>query len=153
MVHGVLQLLLLSHFSRVQLCATPWTAAHQAPPSLGFSRQEYWSGVPLPSPCLTTAHIYSLTVLESRSLKSASLGQRQLLAGPCSSEGSRRESVTCLLLLVAAGIPWLVATSTSAFMVTLPSLPLLVFGSTYASLIRTVVIAFRMHPDHLAQSP
>ena len=43
-------LLLLNHFSRVQLCATPQTAAHQAPPSLGFSRQEYWSGVPLPSP-------------------------------------------------------------------------------------------------------
>ena len=36
--------------SRVQLCATPWTAAYQAPPSMGFSRQEYWSGVPLPSP-------------------------------------------------------------------------------------------------------
>ena len=36
--------------SRVQLSATPWTAAHQAPPSMGFSRQEYWSGVPLPSP-------------------------------------------------------------------------------------------------------
>ena len=34
--------------SRVQLFATPWTAAHQAPPSMGFSRQEYWSGVPLP---------------------------------------------------------------------------------------------------------
>ena len=40
-------LLLLSHFSRVQLCATPETAAHQAPPFLGFSRQEYWSGLPL----------------------------------------------------------------------------------------------------------
>ena len=38
-------------FSRVRLLATPWTAAHQAPPSMGFSRQEYWSGVPLPSPC------------------------------------------------------------------------------------------------------
>ena len=37
-------------FSRVRLLATPWTAAHPAPPSLGFSRQEYWSGVPLPSP-------------------------------------------------------------------------------------------------------
>ena len=37
--------------SRVWLCATPWTAAHQAPLSMGFSRQEYWSGVPLPSPC------------------------------------------------------------------------------------------------------
>ena len=36
--------------SRVQLFATPWMAAHQAPPSMGFARQEYWSGVPLPSP-------------------------------------------------------------------------------------------------------
>ena len=36
--------------SHVQLVATPWTAAYQAPPSMGFSRQEYWSGVPLPSP-------------------------------------------------------------------------------------------------------
>ena len=36
--------------SRVQLCATPQTAAHQAPPSLGFSRQEHWSGLPVPSP-------------------------------------------------------------------------------------------------------
>ena len=43
-------LLLLSRFSRVQLCATPLTAAHQAPPSLGFSRQEHWSGLPFPSP-------------------------------------------------------------------------------------------------------
>ena len=41
---------LLSHFSRVRLCATPETAAHQAPPSLGFSRQEHWSGLPFPSP-------------------------------------------------------------------------------------------------------
>ena len=37
-------------FSRVRLLATPWTAAYQAPPSVGFSKQEYWSGVPLPSP-------------------------------------------------------------------------------------------------------
>ena len=36
--------------SRVQLLATPWTAPYQAPPSMGFSRQKYWSGVPLPSP-------------------------------------------------------------------------------------------------------
>ncbi len=36
--------------SHVWLLVTPWTAAHQAPPSMGFSRQEYWSGVPLPSP-------------------------------------------------------------------------------------------------------
>ena len=43
-------LLLLSRFSRVRLCATPETAAHQAPSSLGFSRQEHWSGLPFPSP-------------------------------------------------------------------------------------------------------
>ena len=46
----LLLLLLLSHFSCVRLCATPQTAAHQAPLSMGFSRQEYWNGVPLPSP-------------------------------------------------------------------------------------------------------
>ena len=46
----VLPLPLPSCFSRVQLCATPRTAAHQAPPSLGFSRQEHWSGLPFPSP-------------------------------------------------------------------------------------------------------
>ena len=36
--------------SRVQLFGTPWTVAYQASPSMGFSRQEYWSGLPLPSP-------------------------------------------------------------------------------------------------------
>ena len=41
--------------SRVQLLATPWTAAYQAPLSMGFSRQEYWSGVPLPSPFTTVS--------------------------------------------------------------------------------------------------
>ena len=45
-------LLLLSRFSRVRLYATPQTAAHQAPPSLGFSRQEHWSGLPFPSPMM-----------------------------------------------------------------------------------------------------
>ena len=38
--------------SHVRLPATSWTAAYQAPPSMGFSRQEYWSGVPLPSPTI-----------------------------------------------------------------------------------------------------
>ena len=46
----LLLLLLLSRFSHVRLCATPETAAHQAPLSLGFSRQEHWSGLPFPSP-------------------------------------------------------------------------------------------------------
>ena len=49
--HCLLRLLvLLSRFSCVRLCATPYTAAHQAPPSLRFSRQEHWSGLPFPSP-------------------------------------------------------------------------------------------------------
>ena len=39
--------------SHVQLLATPWTAAHQAPPSMGFSRQKCWSGLPLPSPTIS----------------------------------------------------------------------------------------------------
>ena len=48
---------LLSH---VQFLATPWTVAHRAPPSMGFSRQEYWSGVPLPSPLkrLNPSHFF-----------------------------------------------------------------------------------------------
>ena len=40
----------LSHFGRVQVFATPWTVAHKVPLSMGFSRQEYWSGLPFPSP-------------------------------------------------------------------------------------------------------
>ena len=41
--------------SRVRLFTTPWTAAHQAPPFMGVSRQKYWSGVPLPSPSLNSS--------------------------------------------------------------------------------------------------
>jgi len=48
--YELLLLLLLSCFSRVRLCASQWTAAHQAPLSLGFSRQEHWSGLPFPFP-------------------------------------------------------------------------------------------------------
>ena len=43
--------------SHVRLLATPWTAAYQAPPSIGFSRQEYWSGVPSPSPVTNLVNI------------------------------------------------------------------------------------------------
>ena len=42
--------------SRVRLSEIPWTAAYQAPPTMGFSRQEYWSGVPLPSPTYGFKH-------------------------------------------------------------------------------------------------
>ena len=48
--------------SRAQLLATPWTAAYQAPPSMGFSRQEYWNGLPLPSPLNLTSWIQRLLI-------------------------------------------------------------------------------------------
>ena len=51
----MLLLLLLSRVSRVRLFVTPWTASYQAPLSMGVSRQEYWSGVPLPSPLIPSA--------------------------------------------------------------------------------------------------
>ena len=50
----------MKSLSCVRRLATPWTAAHQAPRSMGFSRQEYWSGVPLPSPRLSYMPIYKL---------------------------------------------------------------------------------------------
>ena len=51
--------------SYVWLLATPWTAAHQAPSSMGFSRQEYWSGVPLPSPNVRFTPFQNLYILPS----------------------------------------------------------------------------------------
>ena len=55
-------------FSHVQLLMTPWTAAYHAPPSMGYSRQEYWSGVPLPSPILNLPSHYSLISVPIHSL-------------------------------------------------------------------------------------
>ena len=48
--HSAIKRNVLSHFSRVRLFTTPWTVAHQAPLSMGSARQEYWSGLPCPSP-------------------------------------------------------------------------------------------------------
>ena len=61
-------------FSCVWLFATPWTAAYQAPPPMGFSRQEYWSGVPLPSPLLRW---------QAGSLPLAPLGKPRCLSDIC----------------------------------------------------------------------
>ena len=65
-----LLLLLLSRFSHVWLCATPETSAHQAPPSLGFSRQEHWGGLPFPSPFepLEKSKIYAMTKKEKEGI-------------------------------------------------------------------------------------
>ena len=51
--------------SRVRLFVTPWTVAHQAPLSMGFSRQEYWSGLPFPSP--------KMSVIQAREVKKIDL--------------------------------------------------------------------------------
>ena len=67
--------LLLSRFSRVCLCATPETAAHQAPPPLGFSRQEHWSGLPFRSRCL----LFTLSVMQERPKYVSSAQARCLL--------------------------------------------------------------------------
>ena len=62
--HFLLQCVKVKSLSNVQLFATPRTATHQAPPSIGFSRQEYWSGVPLPSP-FTDAAAAAAKLLQS----------------------------------------------------------------------------------------
>ena len=54
----------MKSLSHVWLFTTPWTAAYQAPPSMGFSRQEYWSGVPLPSPSASVRSIQFLSFIE-----------------------------------------------------------------------------------------
>ena len=69
----------LSLFSRVRLFATPWTVAHQAPPSMGFSRQEYWSGLPCPPPGHLSYRRIELTspALQADSLLSEPPGKPQ----------------------------------------------------------------------------
>ena len=85
-------MLLLSCFSRVQLCATPETAAHQAPLSLGFSRQEHWSGLPFPSPVLESEKWKWSRSVVSDSLRPHGLQPTRLLhpwdsAGKCTGVG------------------------------------------------------------------
>ena len=58
-------LLLLSRISRVRPSVTPWTATYQASPSMGFSRQEYWSGVPLPSPIVLLGYIIHIDMIST----------------------------------------------------------------------------------------
>ena len=53
--------------SRARLFATPWTAAHQAPPSMGFSRQEHWSGAPVPAPILEYSQLTTLWQFQANS--------------------------------------------------------------------------------------
>ena len=64
--HCLLQCRKVKLLSRVRLLATPWTGAYQAPLSMGFSRQEYWSGVPLPSPYDLAIPLLSIHTEENR---------------------------------------------------------------------------------------
>ena len=73
-------LLLLSRLSRVRLCATPQTAAHQAPPSLGFSRQEHWSGLPFPSPMRESEVAQSCLTLSDPMDRKHKVNSQQMLA-------------------------------------------------------------------------
>ena len=81
-------LLLLSCFNRVQLCVAPKMAAHQAPLSLGFSRQEYWSGLPFPSPIVKPSVQFSRSVM-SNSLRPH---EPQHTRPPCPSQTPRVHS-------------------------------------------------------------
>ena len=56
--------------SRVRLLVTPWTAAYQAPPFMGFPRQEYWSGVPLPSPQIFSEYVSKATMSDKSEILS-----------------------------------------------------------------------------------
>ena len=79
--------------SRVRLLATPWTAAYQAPLSMGFSRQEYWNGVPSPSPHLiplasTSSFLKELTIISIKTIGEYVLhrlvgGLNKSLCGKC----------------------------------------------------------------------
>ena len=78
--------ILLSHFSHVRLCATLWTVDHPAPLSMGFSRQEYWSGLPFPSPGdLPDPGIKPRSpTLQADSLPSEPLGKPRSIVHNCS---------------------------------------------------------------------
>ena len=67
--------------SRVQSLATPWTAAYQAPPSMGFSRQEQWSGLPLPSPTHLLTQPRSRTLAIFSAAEDANKRELLLIAG------------------------------------------------------------------------
>ena len=104
-----LLLLLLSRFSRVWLCVTPYTAAHQAPPSLGFSRQEHWSGLPFPSPMHESEKWKWSHSVVSDSSKPHGLQPTRLLRPGDFPDKSTGVGCHCLLWKIVyphANIPW-----------------------------------------------
>ena len=106
----LLLLLLLSRFSHVQLCAIPQTAAHQAPPSLGFSRHKHWSGLPFPSPMRESEIAQSCPTVSDP----MDCMQPTRLLGPWDFPG-KRTGVGCHCLLrlnlLQLSKPWYLSTS------------------------------------------
>ena len=107
--HFLLQCVKVKLLSRVRLLATPGTAAHQAPPSVGFSRQEYWSGVPLPSP----VSVLGLLIMNYRRLGAYS--SRNLFSH--GSESPKSE------VQVSAGLVHSGASEESLFRASVPAIP------------------------------
>ena len=96
-------LLLLRRFSRVRLCASPWTAAYQASPSMGFSKQKHWSGLPFPSPMHESGKSKWSRSVVSESLRSYGL-QPTRLFHPWDFPG-KSTGVGCHCLLWLSVIP------------------------------------------------
>ena len=98
--------------SRVQLLATPWTAAHQAPPSMGFSRQEYWSGVPSPSPlsvsraCLMSGETNDARGFPGGSVVKNQPAMQETQVQSLSWEDSLEEETATHSSILAWEIPW-----------------------------------------------
>ena len=94
---GNMLLLLLSRFSCARLCATPQMVAHQIPPSLGFSRQEHWSGLPFPSPMHESEKLKWGCSIVSNSLSPHGLQPTRLLHPWDFPSKSTRVGCHCLL--------------------------------------------------------
>ena len=85
-------MLLLSHFSRVGLCVTPETAAHQALSSLGFSRQEHWSGLPFPNQNDYLSNAFDLTLFRKERISLGGFCQCTYRLGSYNIISSERQS-------------------------------------------------------------
>ena len=96
-LYRFLLLLLLSRFSCARLCATPQMVAHQIPPSLGFSRQEHWSGLPFPSPMHESEKLKWGCSIVSNSLSPHGLQPTRLLHPWDFPSKSTRVGCHCLL--------------------------------------------------------
>ena len=85
--------------SRVRLLETPWTAAYQAPPFMGFARQEYWSGVPLPSPMSYESQAIFKIWVSPNYCSSTRVGSHFLLQGIFPTQGSNPGLLHCRQIL------------------------------------------------------